>query len=142
MNSFLLVAALLSNFPAQRAAYELVDFDSVSSAVVTTQESDKRPIQIASRISIATYMAGQFTDGIVSAYGFGAGTLIELNPVLSWAEDRPVAFGLVKATVASGVAYILVKMSRNHPVAALITGAALTGIQGYITYRNYREMRK
>lgn len=110
--------------------------------ITPLQDEPSRALLITTRASIATYVLGQFTDGLVSSYGFGSGTLIELNPLLSWAENRPVTFGLIKGSVAVGTAWILAKLHKNHPKAVLITGIILTSVQGYVTYRNYKEMRR
>lgn len=94
------------------------------------------------RAAILVYGVGQMSDGFVTAWGLGSGELREMNPLLSWAEDRPAAMGIAKGALAAGSIYVLVKLHRKHPKATFWTAVGLGALQAYITVRNVRLLRR
>jgi hypothetical protein len=74
----------------------------------------------ALRVSFVTAIAAHTADITTTAYCLGARTCREVNPVMRWAERRPVALGLTKGALAGAlqlVPYTLQK--RGHRRAAL-----------------------
>lgn len=96
----------------------------------------------ATHVAIGVAMVGQFTDITTTMYGMGAGQFQEANPLLRWAEHRPVAMGVTKGAVAVGVSAALLKAQRRHPKAAFWTAVGVAVVQGLVTYHNARLLRK
>jgi hypothetical protein len=95
----------------------------------------------ASNVAIGTFMVGQFGDITTTAYGIGAGQFSEANPLLRWAEHRPVAMAVTKGSLAVGVSVALLKARRSHPKATFWTAVALTAVQVGVTWHNSRQLR-
>lgn len=95
------VAALGLSLPTRRA--KLVDVPAAAAVLILTlwaipaqAQSDR-----AIRLSFAAAVVGHSADVATSCYCLGAGTCRETNPLLQWAEDKPLAFGMSKMAVAS-----------------------------------------
>jgi hypothetical protein len=93
-------------------------------------------------IALAAYGIGQATDLSTSMYLFGAGRAHEANPLLSWAEDRPVAMGIAKGALAAGVITVLMKNHKSHPIPVLLTSIGLAAVQAWVTHHNYQFVPK
>lgn len=109
---------------------------------VSAQTVEHGPWHTAADVSVGAYMVGQFSDGMVSAYLFGAGQSHELNPILRWTEDRPVAMAVIKGSIAVGVSAALLKLRHRKPKTAFLVAAALTGVQIGVTWHNAKQVRR
>jgi len=99
---------------------------------------EKRPLWI---IPVHGVTAGmQALDAHSTFVGLNAGA-IEANPVVaSFVHHRP-AFTAVKVGVAAGVIYMTDRMSKRHPIRALITATAINSAYAMIVANNYRIAR-
>ena len=91
--------------------------------------------------AIAAAAIGQFTDVSTTMYAMGRGGFEEANPLLSWAEDKPVAMGVVKGLVATVTTVTLVKLHARRPKTTLVLALALTALQAWVTWRNAEVLR-
>lgn len=91
--------------------------------------------------AIASYVVSQNVDATVTMYGIGRGDFREGNPLLRWAEDRPVGMALTKGAIAVTTSAILIKLHKDRPKTTLILTVALTALQTYAVVRNARQLR-
>jgi hypothetical protein len=101
------------------------------------------PHELWIHAAIAAAGIGQATDLSTTMYAMGrsSGQFSEANPLLAWAEDRPVAMGLVKGLVAAGTTYGLIRLHHTRPKTALAASLGLVALQSWVTYRNMQTIR-
>lgn len=105
-----------------------------------SQQSTASPIP--TRIAVSAFMVGQFTDISITQHYIGKGVFQEANPLLRWAEQKPVAMAAVKGSIAVAVSWLLLAKHKDHPKAVFWTSVALASVQAAITYHNYRESQR
>lgn len=91
--------------------------------------------------AIASQGVGQFSDGLTTMYAMGTGGFTEANPLLRWAEDRPVWMGVAKGTVAAVLTYTLIRLHRTRPKTTLVAAIGLTVLQAWVTHHNLQTIR-
>lgn len=117
---------------------------TLSLAIAPVQQVSTPPGDsvIPTRIAVSAFMVGQFTDISITQHYIGAGVFQEANPLLRWAEQKPVAMAAVKGSVAVAVSWLLLAKHKDNPKAVFWTSVALASAQAAITYHNYKESRR
>lgn len=90
----------------------------------------------AMHVAIGAYMVSSGADLAVTTYGLGAGQVREANPLLRWAERKPIGMAVTKMSIGAGLSVLLLKEHKKSKKAAFWTAVGLTALNGYITYRN------
>lgn len=92
----------------------------------------------ANHVAIGAFMVSSGADLAVTTYGLGAGQVREANPLLRWAEHRPVAMAVTKMTIAASVSTVLLKTQGTSRKRAFWVAVGLTALNTWVTVRNQR----
>jgi hypothetical protein len=109
-------------------------------ATLPRQQASERHGRILHAVIAANGIAS-FADISVTMYGVGSGQLLEANPLLRWAEHRPVGMALVKGSIAALTTVALIKAHKSKPKAAMVLAVVLTLMNGYVAVRNAKLLR-
>lgn len=90
--------------------------------------------------AIAGFVAANFADLSTTMYGVGKG-YEEINPVYSWAQDKPITMALVKAALTTGIVYILLKDYKKNPKRTFWLTIAMTAGISYVSVRNAQTIK-
>ncbi len=90
---------------------------------------------------VAANGVASMVDYGVTMYGIADDQFREANPLLQWAERRPVAMGVTKGLVLAGTTAAILKLRKSHPKWALATAIGVTALNGYVAVRNARRLQ-
>ena len=93
-------------------------------------------------LEIAAQMVLQGADLATSEYAFGkTGTHFrEANPLLGWAQHRPVTLGALKMGLAVGVSYALLTEHRTHPTLSLLGASVFNVLETLVVVKNHQQL--
>jgi len=80
-------------------------------------------------------------DLAITMYGRGAGRVREINPALSWAQDRPLAFGLLKGSLDTLSILACSYVARRDWRYGLACFGVHLGIKSWVVCSNLRALR-
>lgn len=88
--------------------------------------------------SILAAGTAHVADITTTGYCLGQGTCIEKNPILAPFSDKPLALGLTKGALASGLFLLVDRLvyRKGHPKIAILCNFVVTGVIGSIAVRN------
>lgn len=81
----------------------------------------------------------QLLDAASTLRALRSGGAREANPLLQPVVAHPAAFVTLKAAAGGGLIYEMIRLRKDHPVAAILTIGAINGAYAYIVQRNLRN---
>lgn len=105
--------------------------------ILAQQPTMQERIYHYSLLSAAT---AHIADIATTGYCLGEGTCVEKNPLLAPFSDKPLALGITKGALASGLFLLVDRLvyRKGHPKIAIACNFIVTGIVGSIAVRNSR----
>jgi hypothetical protein len=97
----------------------------------------RRPSDRPFNLVVGSFITAASTDLAVSMYQIGRGVARESGFGGSW-QDKPVLFATTKSAMAAAFVYGLQRVHKTRPKTALVMGAIVTGVEGWLVVRSAR----
>lgn len=113
---------------------------AVPASAQTPQTQEDHPLLL--HTLIASQIVLQAADLSTSEYTFGRDPMHyhEANPALRWAQDKPVAMGVSKMSMAVTFSWILLKVHKQHPMLSVMMASLMDAVESAVVWSNHRQL--
>ena len=86
----------------------------------------------------ATYAMLQVLDVVSTTHAINSGNGVEANPMVGDLASHPVAFAATKGAMTASTLFLMHRVGKKHPKAAVITMIAFNIGYSYVVSRNFQ----